>query len=228
MASEPERCPNEAQLFAFYEGTLRRRARKRIERHLAACDRCRNSLALLAREASGDTAPALEKDDNVKDQTASVLRMAERDEARERWMPDKSRVRTLRVAAVAAFLMLALGTVAVYRTYLNRSPTEKGFKALGVAVSKSRRTPLRISGGLPYAPYQPLPRGRASSDDLSFDVALSKLSFALERTAPPVARLNLARFYLARSEPDDSAKALSLLSELGSGSAREADPFWRT
>jgi len=83
MATEAERCPNEAQLLAFFEGTLRFRARKKVVTHLAGCDRCRESLTLLTRLASGEAArPAErdERDDNIKDQAARVLRMVQRTE----------------------------------------------------------------------------------------------------------------------------------------------------
>jgi tetratricopeptide (TPR) repeat protein len=223
MARESKRCPKEAQLFSYFEGTLGFRARKRTERHLAGCDSCRDSLVLLAREASGEASTPVDKDDSVKDQAATVLRMAERDEERRRLRPDKPHSFAPTMAGVAAFLMLAVGAGVVYRLYLSDSPTEEGWKALRTAVSKNRRIPLRISGGLPYAPYLPLPRGGASSDDLSYDIAGSRLSFALDSAAPAPARLSLARFYLARAEPGDSEKALRLLDELASGGKGSAE-----
>ena len=196
MATEAERCPNEAQLLAFFEGTLRFRARKKVVAHLAGCDRCRESLTLLTRLASDEAArPAErdERDDNIKDQAARVLRMVQRDEARRGLRAGRPFSPAKAVAAMAAVLIIAAGAVIEYRLCLSRSRTEEGLEALRTAVSKNR-IPLRISGGLPYAPC-----------------------------APPAAQLDLARFYLGRSEPDDLEKALRLLYEIRSSAGASAE-----
>jgi tetratricopeptide (TPR) repeat protein len=91
--------------------------------------------------------------------------------------------------------------------------------ALRAAVSKNRRIPLRISGGLPYSPYTVTPL----VGDLEFERAESELRFARESAAPPSARLNLARVYLARAWPGDSEKALRLLDGIQSSGARPAE-----
>jgi tetratricopeptide (TPR) repeat protein len=193
MAIATDRCPDEAQLLAFFEGTLRFLARRRIEAHLARCDGCRESIALLTRVASGEAAPPLEAGDTVKDQAARVLRMVLRTEESSGLRSGKPFLPPTAVAPIAAFLIIAAGAVVEYRLCLSRSRTEEGLEALRTAVSRNR-IPLRISGGLPYAPC-----------------------------APPAARLDLARFYLARSEPDDLEKALRLLHELRSSAGGSAE-----
>jgi tetratricopeptide (TPR) repeat protein len=193
MATQTERCPDEAQLLAFFEGTLRFLARKRVEGHLARCDGCRESLTLLTRVASG-VAPPLEcGDTSIKHQAARVLGMAERDEARRGLRSGKPFLPATAVAPIAAFLTIAAGAVVVHRLCLSRSRTEEGLKALRTAASKNR-IPLRISGGLPYAPC-----------------------------APPAAQLDLARLYLARAEPDDLEKAVRLLHGLRSSTGTSAE-----
>jgi hypothetical protein len=154
MAIATDRCPDEAQLLAFFEGTLRFLARRRIEAHLARCDRFRESIALLIRAASGEAAPPLEAGDTVKGQAARVLRMAKRDEATDRLRSGKSFLPATAVAPIAAFLIIAAGAVVEYRLCLSRSRTEEGLEALRTAVSKNR-IPLRISGDLPYVPCAP-------------------------------------------------------------------------
>jgi tetratricopeptide (TPR) repeat protein len=193
MAIATDRCPDEAQLLAFFEGTLRFPARRRIEAHLARCDGCRESIALLTRVASGEAAPPLEAGDTVKDQAARVLRLIQRTEARCGPRSGKPFLPATAVAAIAAFLIIAAAAVIVYRFCLSRSRTEEGLEALRTAVSKNR-IPLRTSGGLPYAPC-----------------------------APPAAQLDLARFYLASAVPDDLDKALRLLYEIRSSAGGSAE-----
>jgi tetratricopeptide (TPR) repeat protein len=143
--------------------------------------------------SSGEAAPPLEAGDTVKDQAARVLRMVLRTEESSGLRSGKSFLPATAVAPIAAFLIIAAGAVVEYRLCLSRSRTEEGLEALRTAVSRNR-IPLRISGGLPYAPC-----------------------------APPAARLDLARFYLARSEPDDLEKALRLLHELRSSAGGSAE-----
>jgi hypothetical protein len=121
------------------------------------------------------------------------LGMAERDEARRGLRSGKPFLPATAVAPIAAFLIIAAGAVVVHRLCLSRSRTEEGLEALRTAVSKNR-IPLRISGGLPYAPC-----------------------------APPAAQLDLARLYLARAEPDDLEKAVRLLHELRSSTGTSAE-----
>jgi len=193
MATQAQRCPDEAQLLAFFEGTLRFRARKRVVAHLAGCDSCRESLTLLIRVASGEAAPPPKSDDNIKDQAARLFCLIQRTGARTGLRSGKRFLPATAVAPIAAVLIIAAGAVIEYRLCLSRSRTEEGLEALRTAVSKNR-IPLRISGGLPYTPC-----------------------------APPAAQLDLARFYLASAEPDDSEKALRLLHEIRSSAGGSAE-----
>lgn len=226
-------CLADSEIFAFYENKLQLFARKKIERHLASCDMCRESLTLLVRlhneaEYENDAAALaggqIEAD---KAQVARVLAAIERDDARQRpvrvparrsWLPVQGRA----FAAIAAFLVLAMGAFAIYRLCLNESPADAGLKALALAVKKERRTPVKVSG-LPYSPYSSALRGGSNTNDLAFDNAENKLRFALDKSAPPAGRLNLARFYLARSEGADWQEALDILQGLAAAGVQSPD-----
>src|SRR5262249_40104205 len=120
-------CPTDARIFAYYENRLQFVARKKIERHLGSCERCRESLALLIRlpqeEQSAGVVPAEAfeggRGEANKAQVARVLAMIERDEAqRERrfrparrvWIP----LPVPALAGIAALVVLAIGAVLIY------------------------------------------------------------------------------------------------------------------
>src|SRR5262249_22048957 len=114
-------------------------------------------------------------------------------------------------AGVAARVVLAIGAVLIYN--LTESPADAGLKAIATAVKKERRTKPVVSG-LPYSPYASALRGGGGTDDLAFDNAQNKLKFALDESAAPAGRLNLARLYLARAEGGDAQQALAILQAL--------------
>jgi tetratricopeptide (TPR) repeat protein len=226
-------CPADSEIFAFYENKLQLFARKKIERHLASCDMCRESLTLLMRlhneaeyenDAGALAGGQIEAD---KAQVARVLAAIERDDARQRpvrvpprrsWLPVPGRA----FAAVAAFLVLAMGAFVIYSLCLSESRADAGLQAIAKAVKKERRTTVKVSG-LPYSPYSSSLRGGSNSNDLSFENAANKLKFALDKSAPPAARLNLARLYLARSEGADWENAFDILQGLAAAGVQSPD-----
>jgi len=226
-------CPTDSEIFAFYENRLQLFARKKVERHLASCDTCRESLTLLVRlhneaEYENDAAALaggqIEAD---KAQVARVLAAIERDDARQRPAPKTVRPSWLPVpgrafAAVAAFLVLAMGAFAIYSLCLSESPADAGLKAIAQAVKKERRTTVKVSG-LPYSPYSSSLRGGSNGNDLLFVNAENKLKSAMDKSAPPAARLNLARFYLARSEGADWENAFDILQGLAAAGVQSPD-----
>jgi len=226
-------CPTDSEIFAFYENRLQLFARKKVERHLANCDMCRESLTLLVRlhneaEYANDAAALaggqIEAD---KAQVARVLAAIERDDARQRpvrvpawrsWLPIPAPI----FAAIAAFLVLAMGAFVIYSLCLSESRADAGLQAIAKAVKKERRTGVMVSG-LPYSPYSSSLRGGSNSNDLLFENAQNKLKSAMDQSAPPAERLNLARFYLARSEGADGEKALDILQGLAAGGVQSAE-----
>jgi len=229
-------CPADSQVFAFYENKLQFWDRRKIERHLATCNRCRESLALLARlhnETEDENDPVADRQLVGKQgevdmaQVARVLAYIERSEAQPRsvrpavrrpWIPAPTFV------AIAAFLVLALGAFVIYKLYLSES-SDSGLEAVANAVRKDRRTPVLLSG-LAYSPYVSGTRGGGSgSDDLLFENAENKLSFAKNKSAPAAARLNLAKLFLARSEGPDNDNALAILQDLATAGVQSADVF---
>jgi tetratricopeptide (TPR) repeat protein len=228
-------CPADSEIFAFYENKLQLFARKKVERHLASCDMCRESLTLLVRlhneaEYENDAAAlAGEQVEADKAQVARVLAAIERDDARQRpvrvparppWLPAPAPI----FAAIAAFLVLAMGAFAIYRLCLSESPADAGLKAIAQAVKKERRTTVIVSR-LPYSPYASALRGGSNSNDLLFVNAENKLKSAMDKSAPPAERLNLARFYLARSEGADGDTALDILQGLAAAGVQSPDVF---
>jgi hypothetical protein len=217
-ATGTRHCPDETQLLAYFEGGLQPRARREVERHVAGCDGCRGALTLLTGIPPADFAePVTSAETAARHQAARVMSMLGREEARRRSAAKPVGCAPI-LAAIGAFLIIAGGAVAIYRWHISRSHDEEGFVALRAAVSKNRRTPLRISGGLPYSPYTVTPL----VGDLEFERAESNLRFARDNSAPS-ARLNLARVYLARARPGDSEKALWLLDGIQSSGARPAE-----
>ena len=226
-------CPADSEIFAFYENKLQLFARKKIERHLASCDMCRESLTLLVRlhnEAEYENDAAVLAGGQIeadKAQVARVLAAIERDDARQRpvrvparrsWLPVQGRA----FAAIAAFLVLAMGAFVIYSLYLSESRADAGLQAIAKAVKKERRTTAKVSG-LPYSPYSSSLRGGSNSDDLLFVNAENKLKSAMDKSAPPAARLNLARFYLARSEGADWENAFDILQGLAASGVQSAE-----
>jgi len=220
-------CPGESQLLAYYENNLGIIRRKRIEKHMQGCDLCRDSLALLVRvreetkqEADSGAIAGLEirSDRDVDDRVARVLALIEMDDARHP-QPVERLGRSWRLlpgpafAAIAAFLVLAIGAVVIYRLYVAGSAEQEGRQAIELATSKARRNPLTISS-LSYSPYDSAMRGDDKNVNVAFESAWNKLKSAKDSSAPPGERLMLARLYLARSQGDDEEQALGILHDL--------------
>jgi tetratricopeptide (TPR) repeat protein len=169
-----------------------------------------------AGEDEGDFAqPTASPETAARHQAARV--MLEKAKARRR-PPAKAVGCAPILAVIGAFMIMAGGAVAIYRWHISPSQAEEGFVSLKAAVSKNRRIPLRISGGLPYSPYTATPL----TGDFEFDRAESELSFAT-KNGPPSSRLNLARVYLARARPGNPEKALRLLDDLRSSAGKSAE-----
>jgi Flp pilus assembly protein TadD len=227
-------CPNEADLLRYLQHEAKNGVRGRIERHLAGCDECRESVALMAylrqEPATEQESTSLHmlagveqlSDTSVKDQTASVLAMIANDERQNpsriiplrsgkarpgsRWLPAPA-------FALAATLVVAFIGWAVYTT-VQKSPAEKAMIALNKAVENGRHTELVVSR-LDYARLNPAARGRTglrgpSSDNREIEAALAEVRNPQSAEEKHVR----ARSLISGGQPSDIGEGLALLGEL--------------
>jgi hypothetical protein len=109
-------CPPTDMIASYYEYTLNRAERARLEEHFSGCARCQGTLAALLR-----TAPA---NDSVSEAAGSAASAARRPAAqsagiRERWFESRPAWRIAGLTAVAA-AMLAIVVVAGLHLYESR------------------------------------------------------------------------------------------------------------
>jgi tetratricopeptide (TPR) repeat protein len=232
-SDETAGCPEEAAILAYTEGRFSPSDQARIETHLAKCDDCRELLAFTMKEAPDATIAEIVSDKEVKQQTARVLAYIELDESKRsrtsrqatnRRAPVKSGIRVAfpRLASVA-LVVSAVGAGTVF--WVTRDPSSvEAMSALRLAMKDERRNPALISGDIAFSPYSPK-RGEEGPDDLHYDRALSKLSFADKETAPAESRLVLARVLVAMDKLEKTRRALSILDQLEAAGIHTAELF---
>ncbi|HVF91355.1 MAG TPA: tetratricopeptide repeat protein [Blastocatellia bacterium] len=198
-----------------------------MEGHMAHCDDCRESLVLFAR-ISGEEFDHVEasdlsgSDELIHRQTAKVLALIARDEANQLTAGARqARVRPERSGFFASYAQLGFAATLIivaavtinYLTMGSRAEQAEGMQAHASAIRENRRINPRISGGFEYSP-NPVTRGERKNDELQFDIALNKLKFAEEESAPAEARMILARVYLSRDNPGDADLAMKILQDV--------------
>src|SRR5262249_1994438 len=226
-------CPNEGELLAFYERDLSAWKKARIEKHLAQCQSCRESIAMmvsLSRPANQDLSEeaGLTGEDAIRAQVDRIVARAGVEEVRQREEGKASRFSTVSpglsrsrlslplsnrlMLATAALVFILLAIPVVFWLQSHPSASQQAMQALDMAVVPGRNSETVVSG-LRYSPHIAL-RGAADRDDLMFERALSKVSFAQDPSAPIEARHTLAKILLARNAGTDAAKALAILNQI--------------
>jgi|SRR5215469_11366107 len=225
-------CPNEGDLLAFYERDLSSWKRARIEKHLGECYICRESIAMmvsLGRSASQELSEESVSEDVIRAQVGRIVARADNiDEVRQGDMGKPGRFGKLRngrsktrlplplsnrvMLATAALVFILLAVPVVFWIQSHPSASQQAMQALDMAVVPGRNSEAVVSG-LRYSPHAAV-RGGSDRDDLMFERALSKVSFAQDPSAPIEARHTLAKILIARNAGTDAEKALSILNQL--------------
>lgn len=245
-------CPDEADLLALTEDRLSESRRGLMEKHLAGCDDCRDTLALFAHCSSDDALDSSFEQMSeaaITKQAARVLAYINQDteqqEARKIRRPIAGQTAqagqemagqalaagtatragiyiSFRQLAVAALLVCAVTASVLFWVTREQAHRGEAMQALAVASSKKRRIEPRISGDLKYSSYSTT-RGMDEDDDLQFDIALNDASVAVEQSPTPEAKHILARVYLARGKRGEVEKARLILEQLVGDGNRSAE-----
>ena len=128
-------CPPTDMIASYYEYTLNRAERARLEEHFSGCARCQGTLAALLR-----TAPAIDSVSEAAGSAASAARRpAQSAGIRERWFESRPAWRFAGLTAVAA-AMLAVVVVAGLHLYESRIGQEsEQLAALSPAPGRDHR-----------------------------------------------------------------------------------------
>jgi hypothetical protein len=129
-------CPPTDMIASYYEYTLNRAERARLEEHFSGCARCQGTLAALLR-----TAPAIDSVSEAAGSAASAARRPAAQSAgiRERWLESRPAWRIAGLTAVAA-AMLAVVVVAGLHLYESRIGQEsEQLAALSPAPGRDHR-----------------------------------------------------------------------------------------
>jgi len=221
-------CPDEARLLAFFENRLAYFGRRGIQRHLASCADCCDSLAFLVKGVNSgtllDEVHPFELDANaLRTQTASVLSLIESSEREERIRssaaPSRSRRPALgfsyrMVAAAAAVIAVVISAYLLAGNYF--SSAARADKMLAKAVKSSRKIELQMPG----MEYSEVDHGQrvakvSSFDNLEYDKALSEVSPNGEIPSERAAQFEMAKILVARDAgEEDAQKALTIVDGL--------------
>ena len=210
-------CPDEDDLFAYFESKLPTHRRARFERHFAYCDDCRELFALVGRES--DSRPAPLTDEAVEEQTNRVLGYIKSDERTLNKPAQQARAAggfyiSYPKLASAGLAICLIAVAVFFLPTSTQKPADAAMDALKLAVKDARYTEARVSGGLAYSRYAVTRGGGGNDDDLQFSRAMEKLKPAEQENAPVNDRLVLARVYLARGTHEGAARALAILNQL--------------
>lgn len=210
-------CPDEDDLFAYFENKLPTHKRARFERHFAQCDDCRELLALVGRESDNRQAPLT--DEAVAEQTNRVLGYIQSDERNRNKPAQKARsaggfyISYPKLASVG-LVICVIAVAVIFLFTQTQKPADAAMDALKLAVKDARYTEARVSGGLAYSRYAVTRGGGRNDDDLQFSRAIGKLKPADQENASPDDRLVMARVYLSRGTHEDATLALAILNQL--------------
>ncbi|HKV37826.1 MAG TPA: zf-HC2 domain-containing protein, partial [Blastocatellia bacterium] len=163
-------CPNDSEMFAYFEGTLSALHRRSVEKHLAGCDSCRESLAWLIQSAAevAEGEPDEPSVEEVRTQVARLVAFAGQDAGaaappihgqsrRKGYRASDHQGTTLfglqisprLILAAAALILMAAALPIIYLTLSGQSldkQSTQGRLALEEAVKSGRRVETRISG----------------------------------------------------------------------------------
>ncbi|HEU4390771.1 MAG TPA: tetratricopeptide repeat protein [Blastocatellia bacterium] len=220
---------------AYLERRLNAAGHDSMEGHLASCDRCRESVALLVylQHRAGDSvenqqavavAPSLSVED-LRAQTSNVLSLIAEDERKRR--PAKSswsgrtigwRLIPAPVMALAAMLVVAFLGWGVYQTVIPReTAADVAMNNIDKSLESSGRRTRTLLAGVRYAqPVEGSTRGareiktEAETDDMFLQAALASLRDASDTHA----QLVKARALVATANRKDNIEGRKILQEL--------------
>ncbi|MBK6426765.1 MAG: hypothetical protein IPF82_11395 [Blastocatellia bacterium] len=216
-------CAAEGRTLAWLEGRLESGEAREAERHVAECEVCRETTAMIAGF----------KSDSLDDREAELLEaVSERTAAAAIALgkaSEPSRPATVVLGprasstaagwfglspwmAVAAMLAIAAGALAVVwfgRGTSDRS-LDRGERLLAEATTTARPTTLRVSG-LAYAPAR-VTRGTEAENADRLEAARALLSAAVATDPSPRARHALGRVLIASGDAAGAVEQLSLAS----------------
>lgn len=232
-------CPDVADIFIYMEGRASSRLRAELESHFASCNDCRELMALFIQvpdeKIEGfDASLAPLSDNGVKKQAARVLAFIENDENRPikpvtRHSPYAEAARkregiyvSYPVLAAVAMIICAIGVGVMFWLTRDNRP-DAAMDVLKLAVKDERRIPARISG-LPHSPYSAT-RGEEDWEELQFERALNKMSYAKDESAAAKARWTLARVQLASGNREEAKNALTILRQVVASGNHSAEIF---
>lgn len=232
-------CPDVAEIFVYMEGRTSSRLRAELESHFASCNDCRELMALFIQvpdeKMEGfDASLAPLSDDGIKKQAARVLAFIENDENRP-IQPVTKRSPYAEVArkrdgiyvsypvlAAAVMIICAVGAGLMFWLARDHRP-DAAMDVLKLAIKDDRRIPARISG-LPYSPYYST-RGEEDREELQFERALNKMTYAKDKSAAAKARWTLARVQLASGNREEAKNALTILEQVVADGNHSAEIF---
>lgn len=240
-------CPEETQLSAFVARTLPTSNRAAIEQHLANCDDCRESVALLvylqhrdtdsddsAEVASGASAMPIGGEE-LKAQTANVMSLIAADERKLRFgiaAAEKRGFSLFRmlpkpVFALAAMLIVALVSWMGYMAFKPRPSTEMATVTVAKAITEHGRRTKTMMNGLPYAPYNAErgPLQQQVKAALMYAAAAQDLKNTQSSSTPADQRLVLAKVLVASAQDENINDALAILGELSQKGEKSAELY---
>jgi tetratricopeptide (TPR) repeat protein len=226
-------CPPEADILKYKENHLPKRARARLEQHVAACQDCRELLVLLVRfPVEGITQQPALSEAEIQQQTARVIQFIEADERRRATRnargqivppPQPGWIFRYRVPLAAAVMVCAL-VVGLYFITRSEPTTQLARQSLAQAMKEERYSQARLSGNFDYSHYKST-RGNGDSPDFHLQIAVNQLKSAESDSAPVEMRQMLARAYLAFGHHEQARQAQAILESLRARGVQTADVF---
>jgi tetratricopeptide (TPR) repeat protein len=243
-------CPDEVELSAYLERSRATADRESMEEHLASCEKCRESVALMvylqhravdpdsevSRAEVAAATPVSLSGEELKTQTSAVMSLIAADEQKHRpvanWSGRKQRpvwyLLPAPMRALAAVLVVAFLSWGVYKgvTGWGESSADSAMKTLAEAMKPGRKT-RSVLAEVQYAQPDPVTRSGARvperTDDSSiyFDAALAKVRDASSTRE----KLVKARTLVATAERDKVAEGLTILQGLVAEGVKSAELF---
>lgn len=216
-------CSAEGRTLVWLEGRLESDEAGEAERHVAECEVCRETTAMIAgfrSDCLDDREAELLEAVSERTAAAAIALGKASEPSRPATVVLGPRARTTAtrwfglspLMAAAAVLAIAAGALAV--VWFGRGSAEpsleRGERLLAEATSSSRPTTLRVSG-LGYAPAR-VTRGTESGNADRLEAARALLSAAVAADPSPRARHSLGRVLIASGDAAGAVEQLGLAS----------------
>lgn len=239
-------CPDEAELSAYLERRLNAAGRDSVEGHLASCEECRESVALLVylQHRAVDVADAahLEQSavavaqpvsgEELRSQTSKVVALIAQDEQRRRFAKTSTgrrsawRLIPTPVFAVAAMLVVAFLSWGVYEAVNRESAADVAMNNLAKAVAGGRKT-RTVLARVQYSHPVSVRRGGSEESQLEYqgdrfiDAALATVRDASDTQAQEVK----AKTLVATADRKNITEGLRILQQLLGRGVSSAELF---